>query len=484
MAVALVGAAGIIVVGPAVAATVEEQLEEMRRMIQRQNEVIERLERQLEERDREAAPVPAAREEAPAKEGEPRPAVAAAPPPAPEKKDGGASMGDFVATYDKGFAIKPKDPEKTPFGLRINGRTQFRYTFFTREDRTYETRTGVEEISNRNDFEIERARLEFRTFFLDPKLQAYVNLDMDTDDNHDVIAHDYWLTYAFHPAFELFGGKGMVPGSRDWLNGSTRTRFVDRSLATTFFRPDRTIGLWAKGQPLPGWYYHVLVGNGFSTSDLKPDQIDNNFAYSGTTWWDLGDYGDGYSDLESHETPASRLGTSFTFAKQQGKVNGIPRGESNFLRLSDGTRVTAKGALGPGVTIDREKGYLWALDGALKWRGFSINSEYFFRWLFDLEGDGPLITDDVFDHGFYVETGYFLIPHHLELNARTSQIFGDFGDRSEYAAGVNWFIKGTHGLKLSLDGTYLDGSPADNSGTNYRLGARGVMVRTQLQAAF
>jgi hypothetical protein len=141
-------------------------------------------------------------------------------------------------------------------------------------------------------------------------------------------------------------------------------------------------------------------------------------------------------------------------------------------------------ALAAGVQVDHFDIYLYTLDAAFKYRGFSVNGEYFFRWLQDVRGSGPLPRNQFFDHGYYFEAGVFLVPKQIELNGRLSQIFGSHGDAGEYAGGINWFINGTHNLKLTFDVTRLVQTPANNSGPNYRVGDTGVMFRTQFQAAF
>jgi hypothetical protein len=393
---------------------------------------------------------------------------------------------DWTVGYDSGFFIRPADEESNPFELRVNGRMQFRHTGFARDITEWTDNAGVvRPVTNRNDFEIERGRLEFRGFFRDPNLQFFINLDSDTDDGHVVIFHDFWTNYKFNEAFDLHFGKAYVPGCRDWLNGSLRTRFTDRSMATTFFRPDRTLGIWALGEPSDKLFYRCMIGNGFNTSDLVPEQIDTRLVYAGSTWKDFGDYGQGYSDLEWHSAPAAQIGHSFTFAGSDGRdAVGRPLAEETFVRLSDGTRLTEVGALAPGVSVDHFDIYLYTADAAFKYRGFSFNVEYFLRWLQSLRGDGPLPVSRLFDHGYYAEAGYFLIRGKLELNGRISQVFGEFGNAQEYAGGVNWLINGTHNLKLTLDVTKLNHNPAGNTGPNLRPGDDGILVRTQLQAAF
>lgn len=423
------------------------------------------------------------------------PDATAAPPAtatATVNGDGGNGNGDektprFHVDYDGGFVIRPDDPDQTPFELQINGRMQFRYAGFKRDRDEFVNRGGVVPVRSRNDFEIERARLEFSGFMWDPKLQFYVNIDADTDDNHNAKFHDFWVNYEFSEAFNLHLGKAFVPGSYEWINGSTRTHLVDRSMATTFFRPDRSLGVWATGEIVERLHYRTMIANGFNTTDLEPDQIDQNFAYSHMMWWDpFGDIGKGFADLEWHEDPALRIGSAYTFANQNPDVDRRPTAESNFVRLSDGTRLTTTGALAPGQTVNDFDIHLLSAFFNAKHRGWSVNAEYYFRWLqnFETEERGSIPFGTLFDDGFYTDVGYMIIPKKLELIGRISTVDGLFGDSWEYAGGFNWYINGDHTNKLTFDVSVLDGIPVSNSSPNFVVGQDGVLFRTQYQVAF
>jgi len=143
-----------------------------------------------------------------------------------------------------------------------------------------------------------------------------------------------------------------------------------------------------------------------------------------------------------------------------------------------------KRAIAPGVTVSGFDLYVYGVDAAWKWRGWSMNGELFLRWLESIHGNGPLPVRDLFQRGFYVEGGHFLVPHRLDANARYSQVSGIFGNASEYAAGMNWYPKGSTDIKISFDVTYLDGSPLQNSASDILAGDAGVLFRTQFQAEF
>lgn len=152
---------------------------------------------------------------------------------------------NYGVGYDTGFYIRPDDPQRDPYEMVINGRMQFRYVGFARErDFWIDSAGNILPINNKSFFEVERGWLSFRGFMLAEQFQYFVNLDYDTDDANQVVMMDFWVNWEFSEAFNVFVGQAFVPGSRDWLNGSLTTRFADRSLATTFFRPDRT---WVSG---------------------------------------------------------------------------------------------------------------------------------------------------------------------------------------------------------------------------------------------
>lgn len=409
---------------------------------------------------------------------------------AKEKEAAKKKEPKYIANYSKGFVFEPIDKKKTPFELRVNGRMQFRYTGFHRDDETTQTLSGPVIVENRNDFEIERGRLEFSGFMWDPNLQYYINIDADTDDQHRAIFHDFWVNYKFDESFNLHAGKAFVPGSRDWLSGSTRTHLADRSMANSFFRPDRSIGIWAEGEIADGVFYRAMVGNGFNTQDLRassaPHEVDAYLAYAASGYWDpFGDYGKGYADLECSNELLARIGHSFTYAPNHGQedLSGI-RTEESSIRLSDGSLLTTTGVLGAGAQVRAFDIYLYAIDAAFKYQGWSMNGEYYFRWLEDLRANAPIITNEIYDDGFYVDIGKMILPKKLEIVGRVSTVDGAFGDSWEYAGGTNIYVNGDHTHKITLDAAVLDGCPITASSPNYEVGQNGVLYRLQYQVAF
>ncbi len=98
------------------------------------------------------------------------------------------------------------------------------------------------------------------------------------------------------------------------------------------------------------------------------------------------------------------------------------------------------GALAPGVTLERAHVMFYSGDASLKYRGFSLSAEYYGRWIYDLEPQGGASRGSfpsMFDYGGLVQGSYAIIPRKFELYARSSAVFGPYGDGSEYGGGAN-----------------------------------------------
>jgi hypothetical protein len=395
--------------------------------------------------------------------------------------------GQFSAGYDEGFVIVPDDIDDTPFSLRFNNQNMFRYAGFARDVRDWTDTAGVvREVNNRSNFEIPRGRLIFSGTALLPKLSYYLNIDYNTVTTQPIGFRGYWLSYQFSRSLQIHVGQNKVPGTREWLVSSIDALGPDRSLATTFFRPSLSQGVWFTGEPLDGFYYHAMLSNGFNTLNTQPDQLDNRFCWSGSLWWEpWGDFGATYSDLEWHDESAIRCGTSLTYAAEQGQQGDSNSPENAEIRLSDGTVITDIGAFAPGVTLQKYEIGLAAFDFGWKRRGVSLSGEVFLQELFGLSGSGPLPLNSTFAFGGLIQAGWFAIPRELEFYARTSHVRGEYGTGGEYAGGFNWFIlPGKSNLRFALDGAWINHSPADQNRTDYRAGDTGFLLRTQIQTHF
>ena len=385
--------------------------------------------------------------------------------------------------YDRGFFLRGVQSNES-FELKTNMRLQFRFVSFARNAESWTNNAGVLlPIRDRQYFDIERARLVFSGHAFSPKVTYQSQFDFDTDSRHVASLLDGWVAWEYRDKRLVHFGKRKVPGTRNWILGAFDTRMVDRPISNEFFRPSRTVGIWFTGDPDPSTRYELMIGQGYNTEGLTPQEFGNNFATAGSIYRDvIGSYGPlRPTDFEYHDELAVRLGMS-AVASIEG-TPGRQLEETDFLRLTDGTRITEPNALAPGATVESFQVYLLAVDAAYKYKGWSANAEYFVRSIQNLSSNIPVPAVGL-QHGFYTEGGFFVVPKRFELNSQYTFVTGDQGSANSYATGFSYYPRGAPFLKMSMDGTYIDGSPVNSTATNILVGDKGFLFRCQWQALF
>lgn len=413
----------------------------------------------------------------------------------PEGAVAAAPRYEVGAQFDKGVFLRGTDPQRDPFSLYIGGRLQLRHTGFTRDAESWTDAAGVtREVRNRNNFETERLRLNLSGTALDPDLSYYIIFDGDADGGSNVDQLAYIFTYAFADELKVRVGRWKVASDREWLLSSRFFTLADRSMATEYFRAGFSDGVWLLGDLDGGWHYEMSLTNGLRTSTRRAFALDDNLGAAATVYCDpFGPFGKGLTDYACHETPVVRVGGSVAFDKADDRADvGFPLGDDGFVRLSDGTRLSDTGALGPGIRLLGDRVLKASFDFAVKYRGWSLTSEVFLRSIQDLTTDGPTVVSQIDDHGYRLDVGTFLVPKRWDVFGRVSHVSGFFGDAYEYAAGTNyyWGKPGTDGKqddrvnKLTFDVTSLDGSPTTSTPADLLAGDDGVLFRTQVQIGF
>lgn len=375
------------------------------------------------------------------------------------------------------------------FKIELGSRLQIRYTWEAKD-----TNRGTTP-PDRSYLELERARLSFRGHFFSPHLNYKIEADGHADGGGLGLT-DAYLIYVDENedtgySWGVGAGQWKPFFGRQEKQSSSKQLLVDRSLANEYFNVDRNVGIWAEGRKelntdegaaLNAIGYEVAITNGIDSVNVAPgaNEIDNIPAIIGHIDFDiLGNLGsDALSagDLKRRETPGLTVGTSF---------------------LSDQNN----GSGGVTATDAQYQLYQFAFDTVFKYMGFSVNGEYFGRFL-NYEGDG---FDAFYTHGGYIEAGY-MITDELQIVGRTSGVWqseapaGSDGNATELGAGVNYFFFG-HNLKLSSDLTYLDvpptmlrstetvqgatAAPSAFSSSSANLSAfQGILVRVQAQLNF
>lgn len=391
----------------------------------------------------------------------------------------------FLSTYFDDGVLLLNEPRGDRFRMKVNGRIQFRHIGFARSRETWTDQAGVvRSIDGQNRFDMERARLIFAGNALSPRMKFFVQLDGDSDESGIVDFFDYWWGYEFDEAFQVAFGKRKVAASREWLQSSGRLRLVDRAIATDFFRPDRTLGIWAYGT-IGDVYYETCFGDGYRTNGLLPGEINTALAFAGTSYWTpLGEVPPLTLDPSGESDLRIRLGHSWAYSRQGDAADSASLlRESDFLRLADGTEVTDVGVFAPGEQATDFDLFLYAVDFAFVRGRASLDAEGYLRWIDNLAGTGPLGRDGFFQAGYFVQGGWVLAPNLLDAHARYGRVDDPFGGSSEYTAGVNCRLIDNN-VRFSFDVGYIDASATSSSSININAGDFGVLFRSQVMAEF
>jgi phosphate-selective porin len=450
----------------------EDRLSKMEQMLQKQNEEINLLRKQLSNQDEGNLNK--------ARSDEIRQMVKEIL--ADEEFRNQIYQPTLQAGYDKGFYIKSSDDS---FYLNTSAKTQFRYTGIQRQDRD-RTVVGNVRQDDTSGFDFTRMRLYFTGWMWTKDLKYNIALEGSTNSSVDggiKLKHAYF-DYQYTKGQYVQWGKFLLPFGKQAVNASTyKQMFIDYSMATATFTPGDSLGVMGHGDVVPNKLgYSIGLFNGANDGQDGSARSDDKFAVAGRTVYHvLAGYDEGDEvDLVYHEKPAMDVGASMMYNQNRSDANG----QSLVYGVSDLIR---DGRSGYGTSSSLGTDVLqFGADTGFKYRGFSLSAEYFTRVVND---DAPwsqwrALTDgnNGSAQGGYIQAGYFIIPKKLDINGRLSSVWG-LGDdiATEEAIGMNYYIRG-HSLKLSADVTHVDECPITSAAPGYTRGDEMWMYRLQIQA--
>jgi hypothetical protein len=376
----------------------------------------------------------------------------------------------------KGFLVG-----KTDLGeLSLSAYALLRYLNQNDDDEVFTDHLGRERpVDGRQDIYSHRVLVWLNGWVGNPKFRYTItSWTVNTTDQDALFAN---IGYQFDPKFNLYAGVFGNMGSRSLQGSHPYWLGHDRVMADEFFRPFFTQGLYANGEILPGLWYGAAIGNTNSTLGTTAVQLDRNFTTSGSVWWmptthEFGPRG-AYGDWELHDRLATRFGISMVDSPEQRFTDVSTSSGNTSLKLADSVNVFETGALVPGVTVTELDYRNVAVDLGLKYKGFFLQTEFYYRWLDGFVADGLLPMSDVEDWGFYVQGSFFPIPRKLEIYGATSQIYGDdslgFDHSSDYILGMNWYPMNSRNYRLNLQFIDVNKSPVSSSFGYYVGGQEG-----------
>ncbi|MBF5043090.1 hypothetical protein FGE12_11890 [Aggregicoccus sp. 17bor-14] len=402
-----------------------------------------------------------------------------APPEAQKPKEDLSPAGNAIAgefTPSKGF-----DLLKSDWGsLNISMYGLFRYVNQLPAQQTFTDHLGRERvIKTRNDLNWHRTMVWFSGFALNPRFIYVVTLWSLPSTQQTLLFGN--MQYRFNRALTLGVGIGPNLTARSMSGSHPFWLSSDRVMGEEFFRGGFSSGAWLKGELLPRFFYTVSVNTNLSQLGITASNDTRDLAFSGTFWWmpTTGEFGQrgGMADFEEHPRLATRFGMSAGHAREDRASQLGLAPNATQIRISDGLLLFEEGALADGVTVQKGTYQDWAIDAAMKYRGFTLQAEYFFRWLNDFVATGPLPIDEIFDHGFTVQAMHMLLPKKLGLYGSASYVFDDFQRHPwEVLGGLSYFPFDARSVRLNLHVIHVEKSPTGSSFGFYTGGQTGTTL--------
>ncbi|MBI2067445.1 MAG: hypothetical protein HYT77_05490 [Deltaproteobacteria bacterium] len=328
------------------------------------------------------------------------------------------------AGYDKGFYLL-SDDEK--FKFQINLRVIPQYQFEHKEARL-----------DGSTFQFESVQTFFRGHSFSPKVQYTISLEY-ADGGASL--KDAYVDLKLSDPFSMQVGQFYLPINREDYYVDFGHQMITVSIVSEHFGLGRDRGISFYGSPpVPLTYYffftngdgenaanknkEVLVGSRLEYALMgeitgyqgDPDYSDKpNLGFGGTILYDFGSAGetDGFDD---------------------DIAAGIRPNENRLVRGD--------------------------IDGAFTWMGFNLLGQ----WQFIYNNRFRAV-----DHGYLVQSGFYVVPHRLEAAGRYAVVVPDFPTPAlaltgitsenegspnpvhEFAGGLNYYFKGD---KLKLQGEY------------------------------
>jgi hypothetical protein len=424
------------------------------------------------------------------------------------------------AGYNKGFFIQSADGD---FKLNINGLLQFRYTY-AQADRTNNfsqfhgkaqpatTSTTSNPLTGDTEgFGFRRARIYFSGNVFTPNLTYMVKGDFGDESSNggNFQMLDVYAAYKVTPWLQFRAGSFLVPFTHvEYITSGLE--FPDFNPVVDAFDPIRALGFSVYGDIIPHQMdYEVNVNDGVrSNTALSPSQFGDQPTTLGNrpgfaARWELFDSADAADfnsepDINWTKNLEWMLGAAFLYTSQNPYATA-----SNGGSINDGTTGAIYGLSAnntPGFLANQTlsgNAYRAEADATFHFQGLSISPVVFYQ---QINEDNNLLppagtslshyyhTDSFGQLGYYVQGGYFIVPHQWELAASFGQLYTLNVANAHNAgtfvqAGVNYYLFGNN-AKIQVAETYTPLAPFTDANYGTSQNTRDYVTQVQFQVAF
>ena len=348
-------------------------------------------------------------------------------------------------------------------------------------------------IQLRQDVQLQKFFAPFSGWFLTPKFRYYLYVwssNSSQGDPAQVVGAGN-LSYAFNRFVTVGAGITSLPSTRSTEGQFPYWLTVDnRLIADEFFRGSYTSGVWLKGEGQAKIKYMAMFANNLSTLGVSATQLDNKFdTQSFMLQWlpSTGEFGlfGTFGDYDNHQNVATRLGLHFNHSLEDKQSQSGPETiENSQIRLTDGSIIFTRELFGPGINVDNVEYKMMSIDAGIKYKGMSLEGEYYRRWLTNFNGSNTVGIADITDNGYQLQASAMVIQKKLQLYLSGSQIFGHYGDASDLRLGANWYFIKDRGLRLNGELLHLNKSPVGYTAVPYPVGGNGNVFHVNLEMNF
>ncbi len=405
--------------------------------------------------------------------------------------------GDVQAGYLDGFYLQQGDD----YQIRVNGLFDVQYTYTKAENKTNLTNTalGPNRYGDLSGFSLNTGQIALSGYIFKHILfKAMGNFGSSTSFAPPTAGtfqvNELWAAYSFSPKVNIRAGSMILPCvPLRGLANNGGLQFPDFADSILPFIPGYGLGADVYGALDDNkFWYDVMVGNGSNSqnnvdSEVNGGGLDNRlsvydreqFAGAGT----LADFTE-EPDLQNHSDLVWIVGGGIGWETQNSNANAFPSPQT-------GTQIGGLSSVGEGFIPNR-----YVLDGSLvrtvldfrtKYRGWSTFIEAGYQSI--QSEDGPIIVGSpktsVGQIGYFLQSGYFLIPKKFEVAGRFGQLYTNgFPHQMDcYSLGLNYYFFGEN-MKLQAAETYIPRQAALTSSNGSLVNTQDWISELQLQVKF